>query len=151
MARFKLFLKQGIGYLALNSTDGGFDVGKWLKRELKYLNVQHTDKCCPVAIDATATIEVEDLSNGLITSTSAAATSITLPPASDFKAVRGVIKYFTVDNSAGANTVTVVVNTGITAQSVITGGTTLTVASGAVGRFQLYFVNETTAKLSRLV
>ena len=59
---------------------------------------------------------------------------------------------FFVDNSAGANTVTVAVNTGITVNTpAITGGATLTVSTAnAVGQFRLVFTSATAAKLLRI-
>lgn len=150
MARIKWFLKKGTAYKETSSTDNGFDLEKWLKRELSHVSVGHYDVCCGVAINSTATATVDEVKSGLITSTSAAATSITLPAAADFNTVAGIRREFVVDNSQGANTVTIVVGTGITAASAITGGTTLTVASGAVGTFSLYFTSTTAAILSRI-
>lgn len=108
-----------------------------------------------VAIDATATLTASQLGKGVITTTSAAATSLTLPVAVDIvnhlKAQRGDQYEFVVDNSVGANIVTVVINTGITLLGtvVITGSSTLTVAVASVGIFKLYFTSATTAKLIR--
>lgn len=107
-----------------------------------------------VAINATATATAEDIHGGLITSTSAAATSITTPTATalaSFKgAGRGYSFDFSIDNSAGANTVTLVLGAGLTAASALTGGTTLTVAAGAVGRFRVQFVSATAAVIARM-
>jgi len=150
MARQKWFLRKGTAYKETESTDNGFDLLKWLERSLKILNVNHYDLCCSAAINATATATVDQINNGNITSTSAAATSITLPLPGLFNAKQGVRKTFVIDNTAGASTVTVVASTGITTASAITGGTTLTVAAGAVGTFQLYFKDATHAILSRL-
>lgn len=107
-----------------------------------------------VAKNSTATLTASELGKGIITSTSAAATSLTLPLAtkviSHLKAKRGDQYDFVVDNSAGANTVTMVVNTGIAAgPAVITGGATLTIANGSVGFFKLYFKSGTEAILYR--
>lgn len=110
----------------------------------------------PVAINATATALVTDIQAGVITSTSAAATSITLPTATalalQLNAVRGTWIDFVIDNSAGSNTVTVVVNTGITVNTpAITGGAALTVSTAnSVGTFRIYFTSTTTAKIFRL-
>lgn len=108
------------------------------------------------AIDVTDTATVIEIQNGLITSTSAAAVALTLPTATDLatalSAVQGTSVDFMVDNSAGANTVTVTVNTGITAvTAVVTGGDTLTVASGAVGTFRIFFTSATVAKIARII
>jgi hypothetical protein len=114
-----------------------------------------TARIVAAAINSTATATAAQLAGGLITSTSAAAVTLTLPTATAFgtqiKAVRGTRFAFFVDNSAGANIVTVAVNTGITViTAVITGSNTLTVAAGAVGMFRLYFTSATTAVLSRV-
>lgn len=107
------------------------------------------------AINATATATAAQVAGGVITSTSAAATTITLPTATLLAAAvggkRGVTVDFTVDNSAGANTVTVAVGTGITvATAVLTGADTLTVAAGKVGIFRIYFTSATAAQLYRI-
>lgn len=108
------------------------------------------------AYNVTATADADDVVAGLLTSTSAAAVDLTLPTATDLAAAangagQGTNFTFFVDNSAGSNTVTVTVNTGITAiTAVVTGSATLTVAAGAVGMFRIYFINGTTAKLSRV-
>lgn len=106
------------------------------------------------AINSTATATTAQVASGTITSTSAAATSITLPTATALAtalgAARGTSFTFFVDNSVGANTVTMIVGSGIVAESVITGGTTLTVASGSVGTFNLFFTSTTTALIARI-
>lgn len=106
------------------------------------------------AANATATLTAAQLINKYITSTSAAATGLTLPTATllgaAINAVRGTKFTFTVDNSAGASTVTMIVGTGITAGTpVITGGAALTVASGQVGEFIVIFITTTTALIYR--
>lgn len=93
---------------------------------------------------------------GLITSTSAAAVTLTLPTAvqlaAKFKGVRGVSVEFTVDNSAGASTITVAVSTGVVVgTAVITGSDSLTILSGKVGVFKLYFTSATAVLLSRIL
>lgn len=108
----------------------------------------------PVAINATAVATVAQVKVGVITSTSVAATSITLPTATllatALKAARGTWFDFAVDNS-GPNTVTLVVGTGITAATaVITGGATLTIATATVGLFRIYFTSASTAIIYRL-
>lgn len=108
------------------------------------------------AVDVTATTTGVAIAKGLITSTSAAAVALTLPLATDLAtaigAVQGTSVDFMVDNSAGANTVTVTPNTGITAvTAVVTGGATLTVASGAVGIFRIFFTSATVAKIARII
>lgn len=106
------------------------------------------------AIDVTATATAAEVKTGLITSTSAAAVSITLPTATQLAtalgATRGTVFNLTLDNGVGANTVTLIAGSGTTASSAVTGGTTLTVASGTVGQFLIYFQSSTTAKISRI-
>jgi len=107
------------------------------------------------AINATATATATQMATGLITSTSAAATAITFPTAAALlAAIGGAIGSsfeLIVDNSAGANTVTMTASATITAATaVITGGATLTVASGATGIFKIYFTSATAAKVYRI-
>lgn len=116
--------------------------------------VEHTNKA---AVNSTATISAAELAKGYVTSTSAAATTITLPTATQLAtqlgATQGTIFTFYVDNTAGANTVTVGVGSGIVTQSVLTGGETLTIAASAtegIGTFQIAFSSATAAVLSRL-
>ena len=113
------------------------------------------EKRTATAVNVTGAITAAQLSGGLITSTSAAAVTATLPTAAllatAIGAVQGTTFDFVVDNSAGANTVTVQVNTGIVAITpVITGGDTLTVASGTVGVFKVIFTSATAALLARV-
>lgn len=107
------------------------------------------------AINATATATAAQLSTGLVTSTSVAATAITFPTAasllSALGAAAGTSYDLIVDNSAGANTVTMTASATITAATaVVTGGATLTVASGATGIFRIYFTSATAAKVYRV-
>lgn len=109
----------------------------------------------PVAANATATLTAAQVKAGVITSTSAAATSLTLPTGallgSALKAARGLWFEFAVDNSVGGNIVTVVASAGIVAATaVITGSATLTVGVGAVGLFKIYFLTATTAVIYRI-
>jgi hypothetical protein len=116
--------------------------------------VEHTNTA---AVNSTATISAAELAKGYVTSTSAAATTITLPTATqlatELGATKGTVFTFYVDNTAGANTVTVGVGSGIVTQSVLTGGETLTIANSAtegIGTFQIVFSSATAAVLSRL-
>ena len=107
------------------------------------------------AINATATATAAQVATGLITSTSAAATAITFPTAASLLAALGTTtqSYFdlVVDNVSGANTVTMTPSASITAATaVVTGGATLTVASGAAGIFRIYFTSATAAKVYRI-
>lgn len=107
------------------------------------------------ALNATGTITATMINEKVITSTSAAAVTATLATAAvlvaAFPAVLGEEREFIIDNTAGANTVTVAIADGITvATAVLTGADTLTVAAGKVGKFLLYFTSTTTAILSRV-
>lgn len=108
------------------------------------------------AVNVTATVTAAQLKTGVLSSTSVAAVAATLPTAAALLAVltgaaAGTWFDFAVDNSAGANTVTVTPSASITAATaVITGSDTLTVASGAVGLFRVYFTSATVAKIYRI-
>ncbi len=105
------------------------------------------------AINATATATAAEVATGYITSTSAAPTTITLPTGTllgaALGAVKGTVFDLIVDNTAGANTVTMAVATnGIISEA---GATTaasfgdLTIPSGVtgIGRYTLMFSSPT--------
>lgn len=107
------------------------------------------------AINITATATAAQLATGLVTSTSAAAVAITFPTAAALlTAIGGATGSsfeLIVDNSAGANTITMTPSATITAATaVITGGATLTVAAGATGIFRLYWSSGTVCKVYRI-
>lgn len=108
------------------------------------------------AINATATATAAQIAGGTITSTSVAATTITLPTATllatQLVASQGTTFEFTIDNTAGANTVTIALGTGMTQLTAITGANTLTIPSGAtgIGVFRLCFSSATACTLSRI-
>lgn len=139
-----------------NLTLSGNGTGFVVANDYLVANQSVTQKHSPVAINATATATAAQVHAGVITSTSAAAVALTLPTATalgtELGAVQGTWFDLAVDNSAGANTVTVTMNTGITAiTAVLTGGATMTVASGVVGIFRIYFTSATVAKIARIV
>jgi hypothetical protein len=111
------------------------------------------------AINATATATAAEVATGYITSTSAAATTITLPTGTllgaAIGAVRGTVFDLYVDNTAGASTVTmaVAVNGILSSAAADTPGSfgDLTVAAGATGiaRFTLMFASATAYTFSR--
>jgi len=113
----------------------------------------------PVAINATATATAAQVAGGYITSTSAAATTITLPTGTllgqYLKAQKGTVFQLYIDNTAGANTVTIAVATnGILSDAAATTAASfgqLTVASGATGlaRFTLMFSSSTAYAFTR--
>jgi hypothetical protein len=111
------------------------------------------------AINATATATAAQVADGYITSTSAAATTITLPTGTALGAAlnasRGTAFDLFVDNTAGASTVTIAVNTNAVLSSAAadTPGSfgDLTIASGATGiaRFTLMFSSATAYTFTR--
>ena len=108
------------------------------------------------AINSTATATAAQVLGGLITSTSAAATTITLPPVADLVtatgAAQGTTIEFVVDNSAGANTVTIAVGTGMTASGFPATNTLTLAQSATVGTagFRITFISGTAATLTRI-
>ena len=111
------------------------------------------------AINATGTATAAQVADGYITSTSAAATTITLPTGTALGnllgASRGTVLDLFIDNTAGASTVTVAVNTNavLSSAAVDTAGSfgDLTIASGATGvaRFTLMFSSATAYTFTR--
>lgn len=111
------------------------------------------------AINATATATAAQVATGYITSTSAAATTITLPTGTllgtALGAVRGTTLDLYIDNTAGANTVTVAVATNgiLSTAAADTAGSfgDLTIASGVtgVGRFTIMFSSPTAYVFTR--
>lgn len=111
------------------------------------------------AINATGTATPAQVASGYITSTSASATTITLPTGTDLGnaigATQGTVLDLFIDNTAGANTVTVAVNTNAilsTAAADSSGSFgDLTVASGATGlaRYTLMFSSPTAYVFTR--
>ena len=111
------------------------------------------------AINATATATAAQVATGYITSTSAAATAITLPTGTllgaALGAVQGTVFDLYIDNTAGASTVTiaVAVNGILSTAAADTAGSfgDLTIASGAtgVGRFTLMFSSATAYVFTR--
>lgn len=116
----------------------------------------HTTKA---AINATATATAAEVATGYITSTSAAATVITLPTGTDLGAAlgasQGYVHELYIDNTAGANTVTiaVAVNGILSALAAAEAGGSglLTVPSGVTGqaRFTLMFSSATAYTFTR--
>lgn len=103
----------------------------------------------PVAVNATATLTKEQFSHLTVTSTSPAAVSLTTPSAADIiDAVEGssygVGAWFTVDNSGGASTVTLVGGTGVTIQG------TATTLTGTVSIFRVYLIDSDSVRIIRL-
>lgn len=113
----------------------------------------------PVAINATATATPAQVASGYITSTSTAAVTITLPTGAllgqYLGATQGTVLDLSVDNTAGANVVTIAVATnGILnalATAVPASSGLLTVAAGVTGNsmFTIVFSSPTTYTFSR--
>lgn len=114
------------------------------------------------AINATATATAAQVASGYITSTSAAATVITLPTGTLLGAALGATQGTTldlyIDNTAGSNTVTIAVATnGIlstaAADAAAAAGSfgDLTIAAGAtgIGRFTIMFSSATAYVFTR--
>jgi hypothetical protein len=112
------------------------------------------------AINATATATAAQVADGYITSTSAAATTITLPTGTllgaALGATRGTSFDLFIDNTAGANTVTIAVATnGILSAAAAAGAAAgaglLTVPSGVTGVacFSIMFSSATAYVFSR--
>ncbi len=114
----------------------------------------------PTAINATATATALQVSTGYITSTSAAATTITLPTGTllgaELGAARGTVFDLFIDNTAGANTVTIAVAVdGILSAAAAANGASqglLTVPSGVTGQacFRLMFSSATAYTFTRI-
>ena len=114
----------------------------------------------PVAVNATATLTAAQVATGYITSTSAAAVTMTLPTGTllgaAIGAVQGTILDLYIDNTAGANTVTIAVATnGILSALAAAVGTDpglLTVPSGVTGQacFRLMFSSATAYTFTRI-
>jgi hypothetical protein len=111
------------------------------------------------AINATATATAAQVATGYITSTSAAATTITLPTGTllgaQLGAVQGTSLDLYIDNTAGADVVTVAVATNgiLSSAAADTAGSfgDLTVAAGATGlaRFTIMFSSATAYVFTR--
>ena len=114
----------------------------------------------PQAINATATATAGQVASGYITSTSAAATTITLPTGTllgaELGAVQGTVHHLYIDNTAGANTVTIAVATnGILsalAAADALGAGLLTVPAGVTGQacFKIMFSSPTAYTFTRV-
>ena len=124
-------------------------------------NLVFTDQNHPTtaAINATATATAAQVATGYITSTSAAPTTITLPTGTllgaALGATRGTVMDLYVDNTAGADVVTiaVAVNGILSSAAADTAGSfgDLTVAAGATGlaRFTIMFSSATAYVFTR--
>lgn len=111
------------------------------------------------AINATGTATAAQVAAGYITSTSAAATTITLPTGTllgaAVSATQGTVLDLFIDNTAGASTVTIAVATNgiLSTAAADTAGSfgDLTIAAGATGlaRFTIMFSSKTAYVFTR--
>jgi hypothetical protein len=115
----------------------------------------------PVAVNSTTTLTAAQVLSGYITSTSAAAVTMTLPTGTTLgNAILGCAQGFSwnlyIDNTAGANTITMAVNTNAILSAAAAAGSgagagLLTVPSGVTGVacFNLMFTSATAYAFSR--
>ena len=111
------------------------------------------------AVNATGTATAAQVATGYITSTSASPTTITLPTGTDLGSAIGAVQGTTldlyIDNTAGASTVTVAVNTNaiLSSAAADTAGSfgDLTIAAGAtgIGRYTIMFSSPTAYVFTR--
>ena len=158
--------QNGFESITINSTSGAVTVDATFGAttsvtNLTTSNLVFTDQNHPTtaAINATATATAAEVATGYITSTSASATAITLPTGTllgaAIGAVKGTVMDLYVDNTGGANTVTiaVAVNGVLSTAAVDTAGSfgDLTVAAGATGlaRFTIMFSSATAYVFTR--
>ena len=158
--------ENGFQDISINATTGAVTVDATFGAttsvtDLTTTNLVFTDQNHPTtaAINATATATAAEVATGYITSTSAAATAITLPTGTllgaALGAVKGTVMDLYIDNTAGANTVTIAVATNgiLSTAATDTAGSfgDLTVASGVtgLGRFTIMFSSATAYVFTR--
>ena len=158
--------ENGFQDITINATTGAVTVDATFGAttsvtDLTTTNLVFTDQNHPTtaAINATATATAAEVATGYITSTSAAATVITLPTGTllgaALSAVKGTVMDLYIDNTAGANTVTIAVATNgiLSTAATDTAGSfgDLTVASGVtgLGRFTIMFSSATAYVFTR--
>ena len=158
--------QNGFQTISISPTTGAVTVTSTLGvttsvTNLTATNLVFTDQNHPTtaAINATGTATAAQVATGYITSTSAAATTITLPTGTDLGAAigasRGTVLELYVDNTAGASTVTIAVATNgiLSSAAADTAGSfgDLTIAHGAtgIGRFTIMFSSATAYVFTR--
>lgn len=158
--------ENGFQSISINATTGAVTVNGTFGSatsvtDLTTTNLVFTDQNHPstAAINATATATAAQVATGFITSTSAAATTITLPTGTALGAAlgasKGTVLDLYVDNTGGASTVTIAVATNgiLSTAAADTPGSfgDLTVASGATGlaRFTIMFSSATAYVFTR--
>jgi hypothetical protein len=159
--------QNGFQDISIDSTTGAVTVNATFGAttsvtNLTTSNLVFTDLNHPTtaAINATATATAAQVATGYITSTSAAATTITLPTGTllgaAIGAAKGTVLDLYIDNTGGASTVTIAVATnGILSAAAAAGSGAgaglLTVASGVTGlaRFTIMFSSATAYVFTR--
>lgn len=158
--------ENGFQDISINSSTGAVTVDATFGATTSVTNLTTTNLVftaqnhpTTVAINATATATAAQVATGYITSTSAAATTITLPTGTALGAavgaVRGTVLDLYVDNTAGASTVTIAVNTNaiLSSAAADTAGSfgDLTIAAGATGlaRYTIMFSSATAYVFTR--
>jgi len=153
--------ENGFQDISIDSTTGAVTIDATFGATTSVTKLSFTAQTHPTtaAINATATATAEQVATGYITSTSAAATTITLPTGTALGtaigAVRGTVLDLYVDNTLGASTVTIAVNTNaiLSSAAADTAGSfgDLTIASGATGiaRYTIMFASATAYVFTR--
>lgn len=152
-----LITNGGVGITKNLTVGGAVSLNKGLVKTLTGVAINTTGA-------GTLTVVTSGLVAGLITSTSAAAVTITLDSVTNIitafatagvAVTTGTQLQFLIDNSQGANTVTLAVDSGATiavATPALTGGATLTISTAnKIGMFSLYITSTTTGILSRMI
>ena len=107
----------------------------------------------PTSVNATATLTAAQVATGYIKSTSAAATTLTMPTGTllgtQLGAAQGTIFDLYIDNTAGASTITMAVGTNAIQSAM---GGTLTIPAGVTGQacFRLMFSSASAYTFSRI-
>jgi hypothetical protein len=153
--------ENGFQTISVNATTGAVTTTATFGAATSITDLVYVDQNHPVtaAINATGTATAAQVATGYITSTSALATTITLPTGTllgaALGATRGTVLELYIDNTAGANTVTVAVATNgiLSGAAADTPGSfgDLTIPSGATGlaRFTIMFSSATTYVFTR--
>jgi hypothetical protein len=148
--------ENGFQTISTNATTGAVTVTSSFGTTLVYTDQDHPTTA---AINATATATAAEVVTGYITSTSAAATTITLPTGTllgaALNATKGTVLDLYIDNTGGASAVTIAVATNgiLSSAAADTPGSfgDLTVASGVTGlaRFTIMFSSATAYVFTR--
>lgn len=155
----------GLGYSAAPTKNNQFSIPSSITEVMFYQSQLRVGSVVEdrvnVTANATATLTGAQIVSGFITCTSGAATSLTLPTGTDLgaavSAVRGTVIKFYIDNTLGANNVTIIANTDAI-QSALSAAVAnadgfgkLVIPAGASGlaEFTIMFSSATTYVFSR--